>query len=415
MNTKTNKIQTLITSLVTDQPDPPSWFPQPCGVKDAITLYEDLYKWIKNYRKHDAETKKMIRQNPFLTRGHIIMRSILAIAHRTHEEQEHFIKSVMELQADGDWRKGECPCEIGATKYGKGIIATKDITAGDVIGIYPVDLYMPGSLYHKMVDSKPHFSADDGVAPTKAFPFMDQHVWGVFTANLGITNPHEPESDVFIRESIVDNGGILPQKLESYGYTCHGAKLPVDQQWRDNFDDYVTEGWAHPDIKHKNEWALIHMGNDGLFNKDTMESVEDYDEANMKHIDELEKNSDWHEEAVNTTLEFISVATRNIKKGEEICDTYGGEYWFNGKVNQHQMANLDRSNRGRVKKFKKKRKEFETFRKEAWYQMLDVTAKSYEEETMEQIQAELKDPEKKTKVFIAVKDGAIRLGSYNNQ
>ena len=129
----------------------------------------------------------------------------------------------------------------------------------------------------------------------------------------------------------------------------------------------------------------------GLFNKDTMESVEDYDEANMKHIDELEKNSDWHEEAVNTTLEFISVATRNIKKGEEICDTYGGGYWFNGKVNQHQMANLDRSNRGRVKKFKKKRKEFETFRKEAWYQMLDVTAKAYEEETMEQIQAELKD------------------------
>ena len=402
-----NQMTLIIMELAkqhTDAPSRPAWFPQPCGIKDAIKMYEKLRNWRQDTRRHNNTDKELFALDGgyFLTSGFMILRSIVSVATRDHESQEHFIRSLQKFQTEGDWRPGQCPVKVAPTQYGNGLVAQRDIKAGEITGIYPVDLWMPGKAHLEAIK-------DPLLNPLRNQPFMDQHIWNVFHANLGITNPMEPSSDPIIRNMIVEAGGVLPQIMESYGYTIHGGDLPEEEQWR-TMKEYITETWAHPDIQHANEWALLHLANDGIYNPVTMKEEGDYIEASDKHKDHINESGDRHTHKPCTNLDFISVATRDIKKGEEVTTTYGSGYWFHGQVSEHDKASVDRKNRGRVKKLKNKKKKFLTTRLESWNNFLWKLSETYEDDTKDLIQEGLQDPVRRTKHYIAVTEGQPQMG-----
>ncbi len=136
----------------------------------------------------------------------------------------------------------------------------------------------------------------------------------------------------------------------------------------------------------------------------------DYQEASDQHKDEIHEKGEKHTAKPCTNLDFVSVATRDIKKGEEVTTTYGSGYWFHGKVSEHDKAVVDKKNRGRVKKLKNKKKKFQADRLEKWNQFLWRLSETYEDDTKAVIQEGLLDPDLRSKTFIGVRNGTPKLG-----
>ena len=350
--------------------DIPKWFPKKCIIEEAICIYKTLWDHAKNPRNQDPLLKSLRETYGGRLPAPAVLRVVMDCALRDHENQRFFIQSVMMAQNDGDWMKDECPVKIADIPgKGRGLVAKRDIKAGELCGIYPVDWVIYGDQHWDYIKKRPREARKDGLK----LPFEDQHTWSMYNALLGSGDLFNEENYKMVEGLIRDNGGIITKELETYGYTSHGKTGPESQRWR-GYEDLVSETWAHPKIKHPNPWAIIHMGNDGVYHPGI--TKEEYNRENNKHG----LKSTNGDSAVNINLDFISVAVRDIKEGEEIQDSYGENYWFNGIVTKDMEASLDRKNKGRVKKHKAKYKKMDANRKRMWRTLHDTVMSSYPEE-----------------------------------
>lgn len=328
-------------------------------VTDALGLYENLWEHTKKPLRKDPLMKSMRELYDGKLPAPVVLGMVMASAMKDHKAQRTFIQSVMKTQNCGDWGKGQCPVKVAYIPgKGRGIVAKRDIKEGEFVGIYPVDWVIYGDQHYEWIKKQPR--EREGLK----LPVEDQHTWSMFNGLLGHGDLFNKENFDKMEQSIRDNEGVITKELETYGYTCHGQDAQESEKWR-GYEDYTSECWACPNIKHPNEWAVIHMGNDGIYN------------CGMTK-DDYEKVSEGSKGDVNINLDFISVAVKDIKAGEEIQDSYGVNYWFNGLVTKDMDACLDRKNKGRVKKYKANYKKHDQKRKGMWKMLHDAVLRSYD-------------------------------------
>lgn len=346
--------------------------PEDMTVIDAIGLYENLWEHTKKPLRKDPLMKSMRDMYEGRLPAPIVLQIVMEPAMKDHKSQRSFIQSVMKTQNQGDWGKGQCPIKVADIPgKGRGLVAKRDIKEGELVGLYPVDWVIYGDQHQEWIKKQPR--ERNGMK----LPFEDQHTWSMFNGLLGEGDLYNKENFNMMEQSIRDNEGVITKELETYGYTCHGQDAEDSEKWR-GYDDYTSETWAHPKINHPNEWAVIHMGNDGLYTPGM--TKDDYERRAKLNKGPRWRSSDRKCGPVNINLDFISVAVRDIKAGEEIQDSYGENYWFNGIVTKDMDACLDRKNKGRVKKFKANYKKHDEKRKEMWKMLHDVILRSYDPE-----------------------------------
>jgi hypothetical protein len=353
-----------------EEGDWPKWFPKKCMLEEAICIYRTLWDHAKDMRNRDHLLQSLRETYGGRLPAPAVLRAVMDCALRDHENQRFFIKSVMRAQNDEKWCVDECPIKIADIPgKGRGLVAKRDIKEGEIVGLYPVDWVMYGDQHFDYIKKKPNECRKQG----GKLPFEDQHTWNMYNALLGTGDLYNEENFNLIEGMIRDNDGIITKELETYGYTSHGKTAPENEQWR-GYEDLVSETWAHPKIKHPNPWAIIHMGNDGVYYPGI--TKEEYKAENSRNgLSAIPGDF-----AVNINLDFVSIAVRDIKAGEEIQDSYGENYWFNGIVTKDMEATLDRKNKGRVKKHKARYKKMDKDRKESWRTLHDLIMRSYNDE-----------------------------------
>jgi hypothetical protein len=330
---------------------------------DVLGIYESLWEHSKKPLRKEPLMKSMRELYGGRLSAPVVLRMVMEPAMMDHKSQRSFIQSVMRIQNNGDWGKGQCPVKVADIPgKGRGLVAKRDIKEGELVGIYPVDWVIYGDQHQEWIKKQPR------ERPDMKMPFEDQHTWSMYNGLLGEGDLYNKENFNMMEQSIRDNEGVITKELETYGYTCLGQEAEDSEKWR-GYDDVTSETWAHPKINHPNEWAVIHMGNDGLYT------------PGMTKDDYAELNKGCKTDGpVNINLDFICIAVRDIKAGEEIQDSYGENYWFNGIVTKDMDACLDRKNKGRVKKFKAKYKKHDETRKGLWKKLHDAILRSYDPE-----------------------------------
>ena len=370
-----NMLGDIIARDYDEDPTPPDWWTGDT-LMEVWPKYCMIWDHVKNPRNKDPLLDSLRKTYGGSIPPIYILRPLMGCATRNHESQKVMIDSVQftQNQPGGD----QCPIKVAdIPDKGRGLIAKRDIKMGEVVGIYPVDWVMPGELHSKHIQAQPIVPGMK--ASEKRWPFTDAHTWSMYNGLLGHGDPYNPESAEMIEKEIKENKGVVPKTLETYGYTSHGDPAPETEQWRGS-EDLVSECWAHPFVNHKNKWAVIHYGNDGLYKPGI--TKEEYDADGEKHRQQVLMNESGTTgpQPTNINLDFLCIATRDIAEGEEIQDAYGSNYWFNGVMTKDMEASVDKKNKGKLKKYKAKYKKYDTERKMRWRMLNKLVLSSYDKE-----------------------------------
>ena len=256
----------------------------------------------------------------------------------------------------------EAPTEIKNTKYGRGVFASRDIKKGDLISYYPMDWVADSTLCPMNVRDGHH-------------PHAENLKW-ICIQNAGIVgygNPYDKKGNPqrIINELREAEGRMTP-RINDYGFSF-------------GEDDEVVHIWGDPLCDQPNSWFRGCLINDGAY--DFKKTKEDYDKEfqNMIHGLRISK--------CNTRLATRMVASRDIKKGEEILTAYGEGYWYSkgetasgdergeesAKHNcRHHCLNL--KTKGQKKKAKEKKKAQQDAQNDTFAVMREHLAKSCHED-----------------------------------
>ncbi len=202
------------------------------------------------------------------------------------------------------------PTEIKGCQYGNGLFATRDIKKGELIAYYPMD-WVSDSRLCPTDDNKEKYSAD-------------QQKW-ICIQNAGIIgygNPYDEQGNPErIMKELRDAEGRMTHRINDYGFSFSGS------------DGYVHI-WGDPLSKQPNHWFRGCIANDGAYF--VGQTPKGYREEYYKMMNGKSDSK------CNCQLSTRMVASRDIKKGEEILTVYGESYWFGGAINPNgDVAEVD--------------------------------------------------------------------------
>jgi len=225
----------------------------------------------------------------------------------------------------------EAPTVIKNSKYGRGVFASKDIKKGDLIAYYPMD-----------------WVSDSTLCPKNEKPFTDGEIKWICLQNAGVLgygNPYDKQGNPQrILDELYEAEGRITPRINDYGFSFAS-------------DDGAVHIWGDPLCEQPNSWFRGCLINDGAYHPKQTE------EGYMKEFEKMGYSKLLSK--CNTRLATRMIASRDIKKGEEILTYYGEEYWFgkgqvrDGKGNcdhncRHHVVNL--TSKGQKKKAKDKKK-----------------------------------------------------------
>ncbi|KAL9189637.1 hypothetical protein ACHAXT_009312 [Thalassiosira profunda] len=184
---------------------------------------------------------------------------------------------------------------------GKGLFATESIAKGEVITCYPGD-----ALLYEMPSSdggNDDADEDEEVCDEEEDYVEEMVLWG----------NHVPSKDVWDEDTVFDGNESCPP-LTSYAVACGDWYSVMGHPALDDdpayFGHFANDGAGHL----ASEAANAEMGVEEGIARYVLQSQ---DAANAMHkpVDE-------------SRLHVVTVATRDIKQGEEVLVTYGPDYWM---------------------------------------------------------------------------------------
>ena len=194
------------------------------------------------------------------------------------------------------------PTEIKNSQFGEGLFATRDIKQGELISYYPMDWVSDSRLCPPQGDDKPYS--------------LSHQKW-ICSQNAGIIgygNDYDKQGNPQrIIKELRESEGRMTHRINDYGFSFSG-------------DDGSVHIWGDPLAKQPNSWFRGCMINDGAY------FVGQTPEGYRKEFMKMTVND--KDSKCNTRLSTRMIASRDIKKGEEIFTVYGEQYWFGGALHQ---------------------------------------------------------------------------------
>lgn len=216
---------------------------------------------------------------------------------------------------------------VGPSKIegaGRGLFATEDIKEGDVITCYPGD-----ALLCELLVPSPD-SKDEGGDKGDSFDFDDDENQAVDEVVLWGTHVHK--SDRWDDDTVFDGSKSNPP-LTSYAVMMNEAYAVMGHPSLDDNPAYIghfaNDGAGHlayemPDSPRNIE-ASFELGLE-TDRENSEFGVEDSIAAYV--LKSLEVANAIHQPLDANEFHMVTVATRDVKKGEEILTTYGHDYWI---------------------------------------------------------------------------------------
>ena len=211
---------------------------------------------------------------------------------------------------------------VGPSKIegaGRGLFATEDIKEGDVITCYPGDALL----------CELQLTEDEGDLKDSV-DFMDDESEAVVD-EVVLWGTHVPKSDRWDDDTVFDGSESNPP-LTSYAVTMNNVYSVMGHPYLDDNPAYIghfaNDGAGHlayedPDSPRNME-ASLELGLDtessefGVTDNIAAYVLKSFDVANAMH-QPLDSANELH---------MVTVAVRDITKGEEILVTYGPDYWI---------------------------------------------------------------------------------------
>jgi len=195
---------------------------------------------------------------------------------------------------------------------GRGLFAAEDIMDGEVITCYPGDVLM--------YDVPSSYDDEDGCVESIA-------LWGA----------HVPEQHVWDDDAVFDGTESQPP-LTSYVLSVDDHYSVMGHPSLDDnpayYGHFANDGAGHLALEKANspaniqaaiELGLAVPGDDDYDDGDLGIGVEDNIAAYV--LKSLEMANAMHKSPDEGESHMVTVATRDIKEGEEIFVTYGPDYW----------------------------------------------------------------------------------------
>lgn len=203
---------------------------------------------------------------------------------------------------------------------GRGLFATKDIARGDIITCYPGDAI----LYDIPVSDNEDIDHDD-------YEEEDKEV----TDSICLFGGHVPTEHIWDEDTVFDGSDTKPA-LTAYAlsvdddYSVMGhPDLDINPAYAGH---YVNDAAGHLALdKQSNLEAAIALGLDiaGFEDED-----DDDDEIGVEEniaayvLQSIESSNGMHRSVNEEGTHIVTVATKDIAKGQEIFVTYGPDYWL---------------------------------------------------------------------------------------
>ncbi|KAL7492429.1 hypothetical protein ACHAWT_002112 [Skeletonema menzelii] len=213
------------------------------------------------------------------------------------------------------------PSEIEGA--GRGLFAAEDIKEGDVITCYPGDALL--CELPSTEDDAEGQGQDEG---DSSFGFDDDETEAV--DEVVLWGQHVPKGDRWDDDTVFDGSDSNPP-LTSYAVTTNDVYSVMGHPSLDDNPAYIghfaNDGAGHlayemPDSPRNIEASLelgldTESGDFGVEDNIAAYVLKSFDVANAMH--QPLDNDEFH---------MVTVAIRDIKKGEEILVTYGPDYWI---------------------------------------------------------------------------------------
>ena len=216
---------------------------------------------------------------------------------------------------------------------GRGLFATEDLTEGEVITCYPGDALM----YEMPVDVEDENDDESNDDDHGEEDYVEEMVlWGV----------HVPEKNIWSEDVVFDGDeGSGTPPLTAYGVSIDDQYSVMGHPALDDnpayFGHFVNDGAGHLALEKPNSEsniaAALELGLDtsGGYSSDDEDDDDDDDddeigvEENIAAyvLKSIEVANAMHRPLDEKESHTVTVATRDIKKGEEILVTYGPDYW----------------------------------------------------------------------------------------
>jgi hypothetical protein len=210
---------------------------------------------------------------------------------------------------------------VGPSKIegaGRGLFAIEDIKEGDVISCYPGDALLcelPSSSTEQDDDLDSYDFDDD------EYEAVDEVVlWGA----------HVPKKDRWDDDTVFDGSESDPP-LTSYAVTVNDVYSVMGHPSLDDNPAYIghfaNDGAGHLAYEKQDSPDNIEASVElGLDTESIDFAVEDNIAAYV--LRSFDVANAMHQPLDADELHMVTVATRDIKKGEEILVTYGPDYWI---------------------------------------------------------------------------------------
>jgi len=197
---------------------------------------------------------------------------------------------------------------------GRGLFATEDIAEGEVITCYPGD-----GLLCQMPDDEADES-EDGSGDEEEIYSLDVVLWGT----------HVPDKDRWDDDAVFD-GTETKSPLTAYAVSVddiYSVMGHPDLDFNPAYaGHYANDGAGHLALEKPNSEANIQAALElGLDIDEENIGVEDNIAAYV--LKSLEVGNGMHKTLGGLELHVATVATRDIKAGDEIFVTYGPDYWL---------------------------------------------------------------------------------------